>query len=515
MESGRPVGAPETPAPEPPVSERSPGAPVPPGWDGDEVFRRFESRTNLERTQPQLRLYRLERMEQLLHRLGSPERRLPVVHVAGSKGKGSTSAYIASLLAASGFTVGLYTSPHVTGYRERFTVIPPGKAVGDALPTTEPAATAITEGGERYEQALAEAGYELWRVVETMLAEGTDEDELPTTFELLTALAFLFFPRVPCDWLVLETGLGGRLDATNVCRPEVSVITRIELEHTDYLGDTIAKIAAEKAGIIKEGIPVVSAVQRPEAAEVFERVARERSAPLTVVHDVPAYAAGDDQATAPGEANRDADAPPANTVSWRGDPLVLPEWAGGNTVIPRMIGAVQRLNIAQALAVYRLLTGRGTVPAAPATAIAAAIGRCALPGRGEIAGDLFLDGAHTPESVSAVVAAYRRRFGADVQVPVILGVVAGKDVEGIAAALRDIAPRVIVSTPGSFKPGDPADVADRVRRGGAEVELIPGAEDALERARELRETTAFPAAPILVTGSFYMVAELRRRVISF
>ncbi|MFP4211821.1 MAG: bifunctional folylpolyglutamate synthase/dihydrofolate synthase, partial [Alkalispirochaeta sp.] len=256
----------------PDASSRSPSEP-PPGWNADEVFRRFESRTNLERTQPQLRLYRLERMEQLLRRLGSPERRLPVVHVAGSKGKGSTSSYIASLLAASGYTVGLYTSPHVRGYRERFAVIPPGRAVGELS-----APSAITEGGDRYEHALAEAGYELWRVVESMLAEGTDEDELPTTFELLTALAFLFFPRIPCDRVVLETGLGGRLDATNVCRPEVSVITRIELEHTDYLGDTIARIATEKAGIIKEGIPVITAAQRPEAAEVFERIARERSA---------------------------------------------------------------------------------------------------------------------------------------------------------------------------------------------------------------------------------------------
>ncbi len=335
---------------------------LPPGWTGDTGFRHFESRTNLERLQPQLRLYRLERMEALLKKLGSPERTLPVVHIAGSKGKGSTAAYTTSLLAASGYTVGLYMSPHVTGYRERFSVIPPRRATGEVVEPTDPAA-ALLPGGDTYESALAETTYRIWSAVEEISRAGTEDDDLPTTFELLTALAFLFFPAVGCDWIVLETGLGGRLDATNVCRPEVAVITRIELEHTDYLGDTIEKIATEKAGIIKKGVPVVCAAQRHEAADVFRRIAAEREAPLT---EIPAEEEVGSEGTVLSEgaaAPSDRRRTPGN-LPWRGHAEIpgalLPPYDREPddtfiTLSPRMVGTVQRRNIIQALTVYRTL----------------------------------------------------------------------------------------------------------------------------------------------------------------
>jgi dihydrofolate synthase / folylpolyglutamate synthase len=477
-------------------------------WNADRAFEYFESRTNLERLQPQLRLYRLERMEHLLASLGGPERSIPVVHIAGSKGKGSTSAYIASILAAAGHTVGMYTSPHVTGYRERFTVLPPGRTVGEPVPSSDTGA-AICEGGAVYEEKLAGEALRICRVVEQMAADGTPEDDLPTTFELLTALAFLFFPAVGCDRLVLETGLGGRLDATNVCRPQVAVITRIEREHTEYLGETIPEIAGEKAGIIKEGVPVVCAAQRPEAYAVMERVSRERHAPLINVEEPP-QSSGSDRHEGP----------------WRGRvtlprSLVYTDSPGaGDTITlrPAMVGTVQRKNILQALLVYRNLVERSLLEATAPDSIIRAIEECRLPGRGEVIEDVFLDGAHTPESVAAVVSAYVDRFGPEVSVPVILGIVAGKDVEGIARALQPLATKVIVSTPGRFKPGDPQNVAARVASEGLTVTYLPDHREALLAARDMRgghNDGAFrgETPPILVTGSFYMVAEIRRLVV--
>lgn len=492
--------------------------PMTANWTGDAAFAWFESRTNLERLQPQLRMYRLERMETLLRRLNSPETTVPVVHIAGSKGKGSTSAYIASLLAASGHRVGMYTSPHVRGYRERFTVLPPGYAVGEPVPSSTPE-SALVEGGSAYEDALARESYRIRLVVEEMAREGTADDDLPTTFELLTALAFLFFPALGCDRIVLETGLGGRLDATNVCLPEVAVITRIEREHTDYLGETIGEIAREKAGIIKPDVPVVCAAQRPEAYDLIRRVAEERNAPFVAVEEVPfsPLETAESPAEQPESPWRGRVAVPARLLA--GDNPAGDDPAGGTTVLrPAMIGTVQQKNIIQALTVYRLLADRGVVHPAPPETLRRAVETCRLPGRGEVIDGVFLDGAHTPESVTTVVQAYRQRFGDPLNIPVILGIVAGKDVEGIAAALKPVASVVIVSTPGRFKPGDPQNVADRVAAAGLTVDFQPDHEKALQVARDAQAKTATAdndgaAPPILVTGSFYMVAEIRRLVV--
>ena len=497
--------------------------PMTANWTGDTAFAWFESRTNLERLQPQLRMYRLERMETLLRRLNSPETTVPVVHIAGSKGKGSTSAYIASLLAASGHRVGMYTSPHVRGYRERFTVLPPGYAVGEPVPSSTPE-SALVEGGSAYEDALARESYRIRLVVEEMAREGTADDDLPTTFELLTALAFLFFPALGCDRIVLETGLGGRLDATNVCLPEVAAITRIEREHTDYLGETIGEIAREKAGIIKPGVPVVCAAQRPEAYDLIRRVAEERNAPFVAVEEVPfsPLETAESPAEQPESPWRGRVAVPARLLAGdnpAGDNPAGDDPAGGTTVLrPAMIGTVQQKNIIQALTVYRLLADRGVVHPAPPETLRRAVETCRLPGRGEVIDGVFLDGAHTPESVATVVQAYRQRFGDPLNIPVILGIVAGKDVEGIAAALKPVASVVIVSTPGRFKPGDPQNVADRVAAAGLTVDFQPDHEKALQVARDAQAKTATAdndgaAPPIPVTGSFYMVAEIRRLVV--
>jgi len=197
--------------------------------------------------------FNLERMVALMAELGDPQRAYPVIHVAGTKGKGSTSALCAAALQAAGHKTGLYTSPHLLDYAERLRV--------NSQPVSH---TEFVELVEAIKPAVAHT-------------------PKLTTFEITTALGFLYFARAKVDVAVIEVGLGGRLDATNILTPAVSVITTLSHDHVLVLGDTLAKIASEKAGIIKPGVPVVSAPQKEEALEVLERVSAERAAPLTLV----------------------------------------------------------------------------------------------------------------------------------------------------------------------------------------------------------------------------------------
>ncbi|SIP89766.1 dihydrofolate synthase / folylpolyglutamate synthase [Alkalispirochaeta americana] len=452
-----------------PQNRQSRSQASPDQWTLDEAFRRFESRTNLERGgTPRLRQYRLNRMETLLQRLGNPHAGLPVIHVAGSKGKGSTAAFTAELLAAAGHRVGLYTSPHVTDYRERFRVLTGGREETDREETDreETDRDGNTTRDASPEEILLNESLRVWNLVPSLEQEGCPPDELPTTFELLTALAFCAFTSAGCEFAVLETGLGGRLDATNLCKPILTIITRLELEHQDYLGDTLPEIAREKAGIIKEGIPLITAPQRRDARRVLALEAARLGAPLLRLHPLP-----------------------------RTIPLTLG-------------GEVQRINAALALEAYRELLRRKSVRQAPRQILEEALTRTTLPGRGERLADLYLDGAHTPESVAQAVRTLTRPGSV-----AILGVVDGKDLRGIAKALRPGVSRVIVSRPGTFKPGDPRTVFRTLQEEGLSAELIPDPGEALIRARELNSldrSSCREAPPILVTGSFYMVGEIRR-----
>ena len=435
----------------------------------DELFAWIESFTNLERSGASFsdRTYQLERMRRLAGRCGDPQAGFRCVHVAGSKGKGSTSALLAHSLAAAGLRTGLYTSPHVESYLERFAVLAGGEP-GLAAPAVPP--------------VLAELGDRLRREIEALPASFLHDYGPPTTFELLTLLAFLLFRETRCDFSVLETGIGGRLDATNIVRPELCLLTPIEKEHTEVLGDTLPEIAREKGGIIKPGVPVFSARQEPEVREVLRGIAAERGSPIVFLEEE--LEDLQSEFTLEGTDVR---------LRFRSGPERHCHLA--------LIGDFQAENAALVhLAAGRIL---GLTPEALARGFAAA----RLPGRLELLRShppVVVDGAHTPRSVERVLAAFRALFGPDGVL--LFGAAKGKKIAEMAPLLAPAFRSIVITAPGTFKESEPAE-AHRLflaRQPGARLE--PDTAAALRLALEL----AGERRPLLVLGSFYLAGEVRR-----
>jgi dihydrofolate synthase/folylpolyglutamate synthase len=339
-------------------------------------------------------------------------------------------------------------------------------------------------------------------------AEATSGDEVPTTFELLTLTAFLVFRRLQCDWVVLETGLGGRLDATNVVEPVATVITPIELEHTEYLGDSLSEIAAEKAGIVKPGVPLFLSPQHDEAREVLTRVAAERGAGCyeleELLTDLRVYNSTQGSAV---------------SMQFRGDPEP-------HQCTLAMIGRMQAQNASLAL-----LVGRTLFPETDTGCLLEALAETRLAGRFEIlwsgashsaahvaafsstAEDripVVLDGAHTPHSIEALRTSFLELFGAGGVL--IFGCAANKRHDAMADLLAPYFSHCVVARPGTFKQSEPERIVESFRKNLAETrcELILEPEPALRRAVELARRT--PARAVLVTGSFYLVSEIRARL---
>jgi dihydrofolate synthase/folylpolyglutamate synthase len=480
----------------------------------DEVFEYLGSFVNFEKKQKQsIRDYRLDRMEMLLGYFGNPHRSLRTIHIAGSKGKGSTGLYLARGLEALGEKTGLYSSPHVSTYRER-----------------------ITRGGEFFDDALFVS--EGTRIIESLpefTARNLKGGAEPSAFELLTLLAFLVFKAAGCTVAVIETGIGGRLDATNVVSPVITLITPIELEHTDILGDTIPLIAGEKAGIIKEGIPVFVAVQRhPEALEVIRMRAREKQAPLVYLPEVieglrittdssgtvlkfrwtPDFLeTTTDNLSIPEKEGLSG--PPRRLERPEKKELKLP--VGVKTTLT-MLGTVQGENAALALTVLRTLLrpdlpsdskGRWTSCWDPTLWYQAVkkLSAAQLPARMEILGDhppVVIDGAHTPASIRHVLETFARVYRAGGIC--IFGSVLGKNARGMAPLICQKFEDIIISTPGTFKPSKPEEVLSIFREYRPNTTFFPSPAEALIRAIEQSKGSR----PILVTGSFYMASEIRK-----
>jgi len=333
------------------------------GWTYREALVYIYSFTDYEKKVPQAyapEFYDLTRVHRLLALLGDPQRTFQVVHVAGTKGKGSTAAMSESVLRAAGYRTGLYTSPHLHTFRERI------QAGGALIPEADVA-----------------------RLAETMQPLVAQIAGI-TTFEVMTGLALAWFSEQGVEWAVLEVGLGGRLDATNVVTPAVTVITPISHDHTAILGDTLAQIATEKAGIIKPGVPAVSAPQTPEALAVIEATCRNQGAPLTLV--------GRDWTWQPHKSDLDGQ----SFTLYHQNALVggrVPLW------IP-LLGEHQLMNATTAVAALALLPGLKLRPKALRLGLRAVH----WPGRLEILGRsplVVADSAHNGDSAQKLVAALR------------------------------------------------------------------------------------------------------------
>ena len=399
----------------------------------------------------------LERMREALERAGNPHTALRCAHIAGTKGKGSTAAMVAAIARAAGRRVGLFTSPHLVTFRERL-------RIDDELIS---------------EEAFAVLVDELRAVIEPMRAS---HHGVPTFFEACTLLAFRWFSRQRVDLVVLETGMGGRLDATNVVTPLATALTTIALDHQVELGTTLELIAAEKAGIIKPGVPAVSAPQQPAAAEVIASIAAAQGSPLIRVGEeirlLPATA-GDWRFTVAGRLDTYTD-------------LHCP-----------LLGAHQQLNAAVAIGLAECLREAGE-PITPA-AIRAGIAGVVWPGRLQLLREhplLLVDGAHDPASIAALLAALDRHYPAHPRT-FILGFSRDKDWPGMLRQLAPTARQLILTAASTARAADPAELLEEAQKLNVPCLSAPDIPSAID----LAQSQAQPDDLICVTGSLYAVGD--------
>ncbi len=432
----------------------------------EEAIRFWFGRVNFEQRTPQAGDFKLDRMRHLLDAVGNPQSRLRIVHIAGSKGKGSTSALLASILQAEGYRVGLFTSPHLVHVEERIQV--------DRVPISR--------------DELASLMSELRAAVSPVL-----ERDL-TFFEIGTALGFLHFVRRRVDIAVVEVGLGGRFDSTNVCEPMLAIVTSISFDHTQMLGNTLGLIAFEKAGIIKPGRPAISGVRDPEARAVIEKVCRERGVPLRQLdvdfHYVHEPALIDD-------------------ASEHGSRVQVTTWhRAWPTMTLGLIGEHQARNAAVALAALEELSSSGV--RSSAKAVAEGLARVDWPARLEIMARrplVLLDCAHNVASARALAEALDVSFPRQAQRILIFAASRDKDLSGM---LEILAPRFqrnyLTSFQSSQRCESPEHLAELLpvdRRSNAV--LCHASREAWRRA----SAEAGPDDLICIAGSVFLAGELR------
>lgn len=412
----------------------------------------------------------LRRERALLAALDDPQRAYGVIHIAGSKGKGSTSAMIASILTAAGVRAGLCTSPDLHTFRERIRI------VGEPVSEEEMVrlAAIVREALERVDPSVGPF----------------------ITWEVATALAFLAFSEADVARAVIEVGLGGRLDATNVVEPDVCAITSISYEHMEILGHTLTEIAREKAGIIKPGVPVVTSAREPEALAEITRIAVERGAPLTRVG--PAGAEDCAYTWREGTAGE----------SFQRFDVITPSGVYRELEIP-LLGAHQIENAAVAVALAEITRAQG-LSALDECAIREGLRAVRWEGRLQVVGRTpwqVVDGAHNAASFAALFAALRRHFRYH-RLILVLGMMADKDVEGIMREINATGVSDIITTAAnSLRAIPPDDLRERAARAtSAHVTSARNAASALTMAREM----ARPDDLILVAGTLYLAAEALR-----
>lgn len=405
-------------------------------------------------------------MNRLLAQLDNPHRKFKSVHIVGTKGKGSTAAMLASMLQSCGMKIGLYSSPHLVHLRERISI---------------------------NDHMISEA--ELTRLTaEVAKAAAKHKNDTPTFFETMTAVAFLYYANKEVDLAVIEAGLGGRLDSTNVIKPEVVGMTSISEDHMGILGNSISQIAEEKAGVFKTGVPIVSAPQRREVKKVLRRAAERANAPIRFTGDDIEFSYRFESSRLAGPHTRVS----VSTSTSRFEHLHVP-----------LLGEHQAINCGVALGIMAMLRERG-IEIDELRAIEG-LSRVRLPGRMEMISEeprIIVDGAHNPASVEALMRAIGQNVPYDSMV-VIFGCQADKDYTRMLKHITIGADKVIFTSAGHPRSADPADLlATFMEMSGKMSQKADSLEDALDVAARAvgREDL------ICITGSFYLVGKAKKVV---
>ena len=413
----------------------------------------------------------LDRMEELLRRLGNPQDDLKVIHVAGTNGKGSVSKYLEEGLSACGYKMGLYTSPYIEAFNERIRY----------------------DGADISDEDLEYYGQKVVSAAEAMVADGLDS---PTEFEVVTAIAFLYFAGRQADITILEVGLGGIGDSTNVVKnPLASVITSISYDHMAQLGSSLAEIAVNKAGIIKTGCPVIANVPQRDAAKIIARKAYAMGSRLYDISGI--HAAVFDET------------PFSQKVS-----MELYEKSYSDVEIS-MVGRHQAENLKTALATLEILRKSGAVKL-DREALYAGLKRARQPGRFEVigggpeAGDeskplVIIDGAHNEAGAQALQETMAQYF-AGKKILLVAGILADKEIDSIVKFLTKITDHIIVTEPDNPRKLAASELAKHIADTGVTAEVIADAEAAMHRAKELADGYDV----ILFAGSLYLIGDVRR-----
>jgi dihydrofolate synthase / folylpolyglutamate synthase len=391
--------------------------------------------------------------EHILARLGNPHHRLRCIHIAGTNGKGSTAAMLSSVLKQQGMRVGLYTSPHLVRFTERF-------RINDS-------------------EVSPERIIEVFRQVRQVI----DDAEPPTFFEVVTAMAFQYFAEEEVDWAIVEAGMGGRLDATNVMRPQVSVITNVSFDHEEFLGNTLGAITREKAGIIKNRVPVVTGARQPLVQAILKAACLRLEAPI--------FRLGKDF-----RAKRNSDGSLRYEGLRQRFPSLALNLAGGH----QLHNAALALATIEVLENYRALTLN-------LSAVQEGLLKVYWPARLEIMQEsplIVLDGAHNPQGAECLRDALKQLFPKR-RLHLVLGIMADKDLRGILKRLLPSAETVIFTQPKYARAANPEALRRLARPYLQRLYVVPDPESAIQQAKSL----AAPEDVVCITGSLYFAGEVK------
>lgn len=430
---------------------------------------------NFERT-PQKNIFWLDTIDYLCKRFDNPQDFSPCIHIAGSKGKGSVSKLIASILEEAGYSVGLYSSPHIVDFRERI----------------------ATPSGFFDESVYEEAIKELVPNIESIIPEQLPAERPLTWFELVTLYAFLCFRKAKVNWSVYEVGMGGRLDSTNIIRPKLCCITPIELEHTEFLGDTLEKIAAEKAGIIKNCTPVIVARQSSESVErVFSEKAFTRHAPCYFVNKIIDHADYYFDDT-----NKKMHIHLESSIFNRPIKTTM-----------QLLGKAQVQNAAQACIAIKKL-----YPNLDESIIERGLAKVKMPGRFEIVTsipgyeggqDVILDGAHTYNSINLTLDTLNKMYG-NRKCNLLFACAADKDIKDISTLFKYRFEHIFLTIPGKKKKSDLNAAKNAFDSAGLSKANYTADPDFKKMIIKAVEQSKNEDAVLLITGSFYLVSEVKK-----